>query len=77
MHTAQVSQVRSAIQDYFEEDDSEWVVKTKGSVNQEVNPHISEHEARAAELLAEHDEDAAIIHELLGKNIIRAAHHSN
>ncbi len=71
---AQVSKVRSAILKAFDEDDSDWLSDRRPSNRlSHLDPHISEHEARAAELLAEQDEDAAIIHQLLGRNILRAA----
>lgn len=70
MHTAQISDLRFALLDYYHDEDE---ADSRG----DVDPHFFEHEARAAALLEEDDSDAAWIHELLGQNIKRAARGEN
>ncbi len=75
MHTANVSNVRSAIQEYYQADDSDWLSADLDLMpHSDLDPHILEHEARAAELL---DDDAAWIHQVLGQNMKRAARSAN
>jgi hypothetical protein len=75
MHTANLSSLRSAIQDYFSTDESDWLADFDLVPKRDLDPHILEHETRAAELLD--DEDAAWIHDALGQNMKRAARDSN
>jgi hypothetical protein len=77
MHTAHVSSLRSALRDYFQDDDSDWSSAAVGQDSSRPDPHIFEHEARAAELLEDDDLEASLIHELLAANIRRAACESN
>ena len=76
MHTANISSLRSALLDYYREEEAD---KLMGHLEtrRKVDPHVFEHEARAAELLEEDNEDAAWIHELLGRNMRLAARGSN
>ncbi len=73
MHTAHLANLRSAIQDYYQTDDSDYEL----SPHSGLNPHMLEHEARAAELLGADDDDAAWIHQMLSKNMKRAARSAN
>ncbi len=78
MHTAHVSNLRSALLEYFDEDDPDWLLADFDTLSlREIDPHSLEHEARAAELLEEDDEDGSLIHQLLAANIQRAARGSN
>lgn len=76
MHTAHVSDFRFALLDYFQEEDSEEPADGLGP-SRKPDPHILEHETRAAELMEDDDEDAAMIHQLLNRNIKRASGKSN
>lgn len=78
MHTASISHVRSAVRDYFDDnEDPEWFWKNDNQPSrQPLDPHLMEHERRALELMDDDDEDAAIIHRLLGENMLRAARES-
>lgn len=70
MHTASISHLRSAVQDYFDDDndDSDWYSNCDLRVAYpNWHPHQLEHETAAAELMDD-DEDAAMIHRLLGRN---------
>jgi hypothetical protein len=76
MHTANISNLRSAIQEYYQADDSDWLSAEFDLMpHSDHDPHILEHEARAAELLD--DDDAAWIHRVLGQNMKRAARSAN
>ena len=78
MHTANVSTLRSAIEEYYRGDDSDWLAVDFDLVSKRrLDPHILEHEARAAELSEDTDDDAAMIHQLLGQNMRRAAQSTN
>jgi hypothetical protein len=76
MHTANMSKLRSAFLDYYQDDEADELMGHL-EARRKVDPHIFEHEARAAELMEDDDEDAAWIHELLGRNIRRAARGAN
>ena len=76
MHTANISDVRFALLDYYREDDVDPLLN-EIDAGRKVDPHIFEHEARAQELLGDDDEDAAWIHELLGRNMRRAVRGKN
>lgn len=76
MHTANISDLRFALLDYYREDDLDQLLSDVGA-GRNVDPHIFEHEARAQELLDDDNEDAAWIHELLGRNMRRAARGEN
>ena len=73
MHTANVSSVRSAIQEYYHSEDSDWLDAGFDFAPRALDPHVLEHEVRAAELLDDADDDAAWIHQVLGQNIKRSA----
>ena len=78
MHTANISNLRSAIEEFYQADDSDWLSAGFDPVPRRgLDPHLLEHEARAAELLDEDDDDAAWIHQLLGQNMKRAARSVN
>jgi hypothetical protein len=77
MRTANVSSVRSAIQEYYYSEDSDWLDAGFDLVPRVPDPHVLEHEVRAAELLDDHDDDAAWIHQVLGQNMKRSALSAN
>ena len=78
MHTANLKNLRSAIHEFYDADDSDWLAANFDLVpSRKFDPHVFEHEVRAAELLDEADEDAAWIHQVLGENMKRAARESN
>ncbi len=70
MHGNQHVPSHSAIEECFHEMDE---ADSPDVSHSDDNPHVREHEARAAELLARHETEAAAIHQLLRRNMLRAA----